>query len=229
MLPRGLLPIRSVRPPMPAFTFPPPEPDESPANCRRCDLWACATQAVCGTGPTHAAIMLVGEQPGEEEDERGEPFVGPAGTLLARALHQVGLSRDQVFITNAVKHFKWQARGKRRIHKTPTQAEVAACEVWLEQELAQVKPRVVVALGATAYRALTGQQRGFAEARASHELERSGAALVVTWHPSAALRVPSIEMRRAIYDDIVAALKRAVDHVGSASETPTDDSQPPTR
>jgi uracil-DNA glycosylase len=203
---------------MPAFKFPPPEPDESPANCRRCDLWAGATQAVTGQGPANAPIMLVGEQPGDEEDQRGEPFVGPAGTLLARALHQAGLTREQVFITNAVKHFKWQARGKRRIHKTPTQAEVAACEVWLEQELVQVKPRVVVALGATAYRALTGQQRGFAEARASHVLERSGAALVVTWHPSAALRVPSVEMRRAIYDDIVAALKRAVMLAGVGSD-----------
>jgi uracil-DNA glycosylase len=209
---------------MPAFKFPPPEPDESPANCRRCDLWAGATQAVCGSGPTDAPIMLVGEQPGKEEDERGEPFVGPAGTLLARALHQAGLTREQVFITNAVKHFKWMARGKRRIHKTPTQAEVAACEVWLEQELVQVRPRVVVALGATAYRALTGQQRGFAEARASHVLERSGAALVVTWHPSAALRVPSVEMRRAIYDDIVAALRRAVALAGGASDAGAVDS-----
>ena len=209
---------------MPAFKFPPPEPDESPANCRRCDLWAGATQAVCGSGRADAPIMLVGEQPGEEEDERGEPFVGPAGTLLARALHQAGLTREQVFITNAVKHFKWMARGKRRIHKTPTQAEVAACEVWLEQELVQVRPRVVVALGATAYRALTGQQRGFAEARASQVLERSGAALVVTWHPSAALRVPSVEMRRAIYDDIVAALRRAVALAGGASNAGAVDS-----
>jgi uracil-DNA glycosylase len=209
---------------MPAFKFPPPEPDESPANCRRCDLWAGATQAVTGQGPANAPIMLVGEQPGDEEDQRGEPFVGPAGTLLARALHQAGLTREQVFITNAVKHFKWQARGKRRIHKTPTQAEVAACEVWLEQELVQVKPRVVVALGATAYRALTGQQRGFAEARASQVLERSGAALVVTWHPSAALRVPSVEMRRAIYDDIVAALKRAVMLAGVGSDAGAVDS-----
>jgi uracil-DNA glycosylase len=209
---------------MSAFNFPPPEPDESPANCRRCDLWAGATQAVTGLGPADAPIMLVGEQPGDEEDQRGEPFVGPAGTLLARALHQAGLTREQVFITNAVKHFKWQARGKRRIHKTPTQAEVAACEVWLEQERVQVKPRVVVALGATAYRALTGQQRGFAEARASHVLERSGAALVVTWHPSAALRVPSVEMRRAIYDDIVAALKRAVMLAGVGSDAGAVDS-----
>lgn len=212
---------------MPAFKFPPPEPDESPANCRRCDLWAGATQAVVGAGPLDAAIMLVGEQPGDEEDQRGEPFVGPAGTLLARALHQAGLTREQVFITHAVKHFKWLARGKRRIHKTPTQVEVAACEVWLEQELVQVRPRVVVALGATAYRALTGQQRGFAEARASHVLERSGAVLVVTWHPSAALRVPSVEMRRAIFDDIVAALKRAVAQAGAAPPagpgSPTDD------
>lgn len=192
----------------------PPAPGETPHTCRRCELWAHATQAVTGEGPVPAAIMLVGEQPGDEEDQRGVPFVGPAGTLLARALLQAGLTRDTVFITNAVKHFKWQARGKRRLHKTPAQQEIAACEVWLEEELAQVQPQAVVALGATAFRALTGQARGYAQARAARDLVRGGAALVVTWHPSAALRVPNVEMRRAIFDDIVTALKLASERAG---------------
>lgn len=197
--------------------LPPPASDDSPQTCRRCALWAQATQAVVGAGPTPAAIMLVGEQPGDEEDRRGEPFIGPAGTLLTRALLQAGLAREQVFITNAVKHFKWQARGKRRLHKTPAQQEIAACEVWLERELAQVRPRVIVSLGATAYRALTAQERGYAEARRSHTLARDGIALVVTWHPSAALRVPNVEMRRAIFDDIVTALKLAVERAGGTA------------
>jgi DNA polymerase len=153
--------------------------------------------------------MLVGEQPGDEEDQRGEPFIGPAGTLLARALIQAGLRREDVFVTNAVKHFKWTPRGKKRLHKTPDQQEIAACEVWLLQELAHVQPQVIVALGATAYRALTHQTRGFTEARASTTLERDGVPLVVTYHPSAALRVPTIEMRRAIFDELVNGLKRA--------------------
>jgi DNA polymerase len=173
--------------------------------------------------------MLVGEQPGDEEDRRGEPFVGPAGTLLTRALLQAGLAREQVFITNAVKHFKWQARGKRRLHKTPLQQEIAACAVWLERELAQVRPQVIVSLGATAYRALTGQERGYAEARRSDALARDGVPLVVTWHPSAALRVPNVEMRRAIFDDMVTALRRAAARAGGV-DLPDDDAvaaQPP--
>jgi uracil-DNA glycosylase len=195
-----------MAPPLPLLR---PAAGETPHNCTRCHLYANATQAVPGRGPEHAAIMLVGEQPGDEEDQRGEPFVGPAGTLLARALIQAGLRREDVFVTNAVKHFKWTPRGKKRLHKTPDQQEIAACEVWLLQELAQVQPQVIVALGATAYRALTHQTRGFTEARASTTLERDGVPLVVTYHPSAALRVPTIEMRRAIFDELVNGLKRA--------------------
>jgi DNA polymerase len=189
--------------------LPTPAPNESPATCRRCELWAHATQAVCGHGPQDARIMLVGEQPGDEEDRQGQAFVGPAGTLLTRAIMQAGLNRGDLFITNAVKHFKWQARGKRRLHKTPAQQEIDACRVWLTQELAQVRPEVVVALGATAYRALTHETRGFTEARSRPSIDLEGRALVVTYHPSAALRVPVIDMRRAIFDEIVAALKRA--------------------
>jgi uracil-DNA glycosylase family protein len=129
---------------------------ESPQTCRRCDLWRHATQAVEGEGSPSARFMLVGEQPGDEEDLRGHPFVGPAGKVLDQAIAAAGLERHDVFITNAVKHFKWEPRGKRRLHKRPGIGKINACHVWLEQEIAAVKPAVIVALGATALRALTG-------------------------------------------------------------------------
>ena len=178
-----------------------PKLSESPDSCRRCPLYAHATQAVEGAGPKDAAIMLVGEQPGDEEDKRGEPFVGPAGALLMRALAEVGLAREDVFITNAVKHFKWTPapRGKRRLHKTPAQREIEACEVWLIQEIEHVRPKVIVALGATAYTALTGEAKGFTEARVSETtLDRDGVPLVVTWHPSAAPLVQALERAKRI-------------------------------
>lgn len=197
----------------------PPEPaaGETPRNCTRCDLHAQATQAVEGRGPRHATIVLVGGQPGDDEDQRGEPFIGPAGMLLARALIKAGLKREDVFVTNAVKHFKWTPRGKKRLHKTPTQQEFAACDVWLLKELREMQPQVIVALGATAYRARTHQTRGFTEARTSTTLERDGVPLVVTYHPSAAPRVPTIEMRRANFEELVSGLKRAA-QVASATQ-----------
>jgi DNA polymerase len=133
-----------------------PAPRAGPRECRRCDLWQRATQAVAGTGPRDARIMLVGEQPGDEEDLQGQPFVGPAGRVLDQVLIEAGLDRAQLYITNAVKHFKWEPRGKRRLHKRPDLREISACGVWLEREIAALKPRVIVALGATAVRALTG-------------------------------------------------------------------------
>jgi uracil-DNA glycosylase family protein len=134
----------------------PPAAGESPANCRRCGLWKRATQAVDGEGSVPAAIMLVGEQPGEQEDLQGHPFVGPAGRLLDGVIEEAGIARGGVYITNAVKHFKWELRGKRRLHKKPGLREINACGVWLEQEIARVAPVVIVALGSTALRALTG-------------------------------------------------------------------------
>jgi uracil-DNA glycosylase family protein len=169
-------------------------PGETLHHCTRCDLYANATQAVPGRGPRHAAITLADEQPGDEEGQRGERFSGPAGRLLARALIQAGLQREGIFVTNAVKHFKWTPRGKKRLHETRDQQEFAVCEVWLRQELALVQPQVIVALGATAHRA-PNPTRGFTEIRASTTLERDGVSLVVTYHPSAALRVQTIEMR----------------------------------
>ncbi len=133
--------------------------DQQPATldeCRRCALWRDATQAVPGEGPVGASIMLVGEQPGDAEDVQGRPFVGPAGALLDKALAEAGLGRDSVYVTNAVKHFKWTARGKRRMHKTPAQREVEACGYWLDQELRMAGLRIIVALGVTALKAVLG-------------------------------------------------------------------------
>ena len=155
--------------------------------CTRCPLWQRATQAVSGEGPAHAAIMLVGEQPGDEEDLQGKPFVGPAGKVLDRALQSVGLVRGELYLTNAVKHFKWEPRGKRRIHKTPAQQETEACRPWLEAEIHRIRPRVIVALGSTAAHALTHTKLGIAASRGL-SLQAYGARLVVTYHPSAVLR-----------------------------------------
>jgi DNA polymerase len=164
---------------------------------------------VFGAGPKRARVMFVGEQPGDQEDRQGEPFVGPAGALLDKALADAGIPRDDVYVTNAVKHFKWQPRGKRRIHKKPRASEVKACRPWLEAELRAVHPAVVVCLGATAAQSLLGssfklmQQRG--------KIVTSGVAgpVVATIHPSAVLRAPDSEGRRTAYEMLVADLKVA--------------------
>jgi DNA polymerase len=152
--------------------------------------------------------MLVGEQPGDEEDRQGLPFVGPAGRVLDRALADAGIGRDDVYVTNAVKHFKWEPRGKRRLHKTPAQAEIAACQDWLEQEIGMVAPRVIVALGATALRALLGRRESIAKARAASHRHAAGAHLVATYHPSAILRAEDDAAAR-LYDLLCADLRRA--------------------
>jgi len=146
-----------------AAPFLPPEPDPTPAQlraaaagCRGCDLYRLGTQTVFGAGPVQAQVMLVGEQPGDAEDRAGEPFVGPAGRVLDAALQTVGIDRATVYVTNAVKHFKWTARGKRRIHSKPNAREIRACRAWLDAELREVEPRVIVCLGATAAQALLG-------------------------------------------------------------------------
>ena len=179
--------------------------------CRRCDLWANATQGVAGRGPGRAALMLVGEQPGDEEDLAGEPFIGPAGRLLAKALAEAGIEPAKVYVTNAVKHFKWEPRGKRRIHKTPAQREVDACHVWLEGEIAKVRPRVLVALGATAVSAVLQQRVSIREARQRQlALPGGGARVIATYHPSAALRAPTPGQRAETYAAIVADLRAAL-------------------
>jgi DNA polymerase len=177
--------------------------------CRRCDLWANATQGVAGRGPARARIMLVGEQPGDEEDLAGEPFVGPAGRLLAKALSEAGIEPARIYVTNAVKHFKWEPRGKRRIHKTPAQREVEACHVWLEGEIAKVRPRVLVALGATALASLMEQRISIRAARERHLALPGGLRVIATYHPSAALRAPTPELRAQTYATLVADLRAA--------------------
>jgi uracil-DNA glycosylase family protein len=179
--------------------------EAGPKDCRRCDLWKHATQAVEGEGSPRAKIMLVGEQPGDEEDIQGHPFVGPAGRILDRAIAAAGLTRKQLFITNAVKHFKWEPRGKRRLHKKPNAAEINACHVWLEQEIATVTPAVIVALGATALRALTGTTLSIESARRQELRHPGGARILPSYHPSAILRAEgerAEELRTYLENDL---------------------------
>lgn len=186
----------------------PPDKSEIDA-CRRCPLWENATQGVAGEGGAGAKLMLVGEQPGDEEDRQGKPFVGPAGRLLREMLEAAGLAPREWYLTNAVKHFGWEPRGKRRIHKTPAQRDVAACAAWLESEIAAIRPKVIVALGATALAALAQARKGVAASRGEALLHASGAHLVATYHPSALLRAPDpkvkAELRRAVAEDLARA------------------------
>lgn len=179
------------------------------AECRGCPLFARATQTVFGEGNAHAAILLVGEQPGDAEDRAGHPFVGPAGALLDRALAAAGLAREAVFLTNAVKHFSWEPRGKRRIHKKPRLSELKACQPWLDAETRAVKPRVIVCLGATAVRAVLGAPAGIAESR-GHPVDTPRGRVLVARHPSAVLRMTTPQDRRAAFDELVEDLKLAV-------------------
>jgi uracil-DNA glycosylase len=178
------------------------------ADCQACDLYRNATQTVFGEGAADARIFLVGEQPGDQEDKAGEPFVGPAGRILDKALAEAGLSRDDVYITNAVKHFKWTAKGKRRIHQRPSASEVSACNRWLSAELAVVDPQVVVVLGATAGQALFGSRFRVGAAR-GQVLELDGRPVVATIHPSAIVRVQEPADREAQLAGLVADLRRA--------------------
>lgn len=166
-------------------------------ECRGCDLWSRATQTVFGEGPRTAKVLFVGEQPGDKEDLAGHPFVGPAGRLLDEALVEAGIDRRGVYVTNAVKHFKWRASGKRRLHERPNSGEVAACRVWLELELRLVKADVVVALGATAAQALLGRAFRVTRDRGKVVSSPLAARVVATVHPSSILRAPDEESRRA--------------------------------
>lgn len=178
-------------------------------RCRRCELSERATQGVPGEGPADARLMLVGEEPGDEEDVQGRPFVGPAGRLLRRLLEEAGIPIERVFITNAVKHFFFEPRGKRRIHKTPLQRHVAACEVWLEGELARVRPVMIVTLGATALAAVYGSRIAIARARTQDVRDPHGTPIVATYHPSAILRAPDHAARAKLRATLLADLQRA--------------------
>jgi DNA polymerase len=168
---------------------------EASKKCKGCDLWTKGTQTVFGEGATHAKVLFVGEQPGDKEDLLGRPFVGPAGALLDKALVEAGIDRKEVYVTNAVKHFNWEPRGKRRIHKKPSAMHIAACRPWLDAEIAAVKPRVIVCLGATAAQALLG--KNFKVTQRRGELIPSDLApyIVATVHPSSILRAPDEESR----------------------------------
>ncbi|WP_418315810.1 UdgX family uracil-DNA binding protein [Piscinibacter sakaiensis] len=226
------VPLRTIRrlpaskAPMPDDTKPlPPQPDraagaaeraaaleqtrDAARGCTGCPLYRDATQTVFGAGGIDARLMFVGEQPGDQEDLRGQPFVGPAGQLLAKALEQLGVKRDLAYVTNAVKHFKFELRGKRRIHKTPTQREAAACIDWFEREIALVKPEVIIALGATAARSVLGRPVAVLRERGQWLRRDDGIAVLVTLHPSALLRSPP-EQREQAYADWLADLRIAV-------------------
>jgi uracil-DNA glycosylase len=177
-------------------------------RCRECPIGEFATQSVIGEGDAHAKLMLVGEQPGDQEDLQGHPFVGPAGKLLARALEQAGIPPEQVFVSNAVKHFKFELRGKRRIHKSPTQREAAACLHWLEDEIALVRPQALVALGSTAARSLLGRAVPVLANRGQWLVREDGRKVLVTLHPSALLRVLP-EDREEAFAAYVKDLKQA--------------------
>ena len=176
--------------------------------CRRCPLYADATQAVPGEGSRDAEIMLVGEQPGDKEDLAGKPFVGPAGRLLDQALADAGIARGKAFVTNAVKHFKYEPRGKRRLHKKPNAGEIDRCRWWYQQELAIVKPAVIVALGLTATRAVFGKSMPIGKSRGAALKLADGTVAFVTVHPSALLRVREREDKEQQYRAFVDDLRR---------------------
>ena len=192
----------------------PPPPNEPPTKadidaCRRCDLGAKATQGVDGEGASRPYLMLVGEQPGNDEDLRGRPFVGPAGKLLRQMMAEAKIPFTRVYITNAVKHFSFELRGKRRIHKTPLQRHIAACHVWLERELVGLRPRVIVALGATALRAVLGRALPVGRARSQDLALPDGTRVFATYHPSALLRAPDPESAATLRALVLTDLRRA--------------------
>jgi uracil-DNA glycosylase len=177
------------------------------AGCRACDLWRTATQTVFGEGSERAEVMMVGEQPGDREDLDGRPFVGPAGKVLDRALDDVGIDRDLVYMTNVVKHFKWRPRGKRRIHQKPNAEEIRACLPWLESELALVKPRVLVCLGSVAAQALLGRQFRVTRERGRFVESPLAERVTATVHPSSILRAADDEARRLAMEQFVEDLR----------------------
>jgi DNA polymerase len=181
---------------------------EAAKGCRACPLWKTGTQTVFGEGQRTAKVVFVGEQPGNDEDLQGRPFVGPAGKLLDQALVEAGIDRDEVYVTNAVKHFKWEPKGKRRIHKKPNAREIAACRPWLDAELDLIKPEVLVCLGATAAQALLGREFRVSERRGEFVDSPLAPRVMATVHPSSILRAPDDETRRTERKRFVDDLKK---------------------
>lgn len=182
---------------------------DAAAGCKACDLWENATQTVFGEGNEGARLMLVGEQPGDREDVEGMPFVGPAGRILDEALEAAGISRGEVYLTNAVKHFRWERRGKRRLHLKPSQVHVRACRPWLTAELETVRPRLVVLLGATAAQSVMGASFKVTQQRGRVLASPLGVPVLATVHPSSILRSPDDKARREALDGLIADLKVA--------------------
>ena len=194
-------PLVPLRPTLPRLR-------EAAAGCKACDLWKRGTQTVFGEGARNAQVMFVGEQPGNDEDLAGHPFVGPAGKLLDRALEEAGIDRGQAYVTNVVKHFKWEPRGKRRIHAKPDVVEITACLPWLQAEIDVVKPRALVCLGSTAAQALIGRKFKVTQQRGEFVPSPLAPLVTATVHPSSILRAPDDETRRAERARFVADLKK---------------------
>jgi uracil-DNA glycosylase len=178
-------------------------------GCRDCPLWKNATQTVFGEGSARAKLMIVGEQPGDQEDLQGHPFVGPAGRILDEGLRQAGIDRDVTYVTNAVKHFKWEPRGKRRLHKTPAQRELDACYQWLEGEIAAIQPDLILALGATAAKALLGSTFRITQHRGQLQRREGLVDVIATYHPSYLLRLKGREGEEEAWNQFVGDLKTA--------------------
>jgi DNA polymerase len=187
---------------------------EAARHCTACHLYKGATQTVFGEGPKGATMMLVGEQPGDYEDVAGKPFVGPAGKIMDRALEEAGIDRSEVYVTNAVKHFKWEPRGKRRIHQKPNSREIAACRPWVEAELGIVKPKLVVAMGATAAQTIFGPSFRVTRERGKVLSSKLAPRVLATVHPSSLLRQPDEASREREYKHFVSDLRAAVRAVG---------------
>jgi uracil-DNA glycosylase family protein len=188
---------------------------EAATACQACDLWRTGTQTVFGEGDEQAEVMLIGEQPGDQEDRVGRPFVGPAGQLLDRALVEAGIDRDRTYVTNVVKHFKWVAKGKRRIHQKPDAREITACRPWLEAEISLIKPRVIVCLGATAAQTLLGKDFRVTRQRGEFVESPFAPSVIATVHPSSILRIPDEAARSAAMQRFIEDLKRVATHLAS--------------
>lgn len=188
------------------------------ADCKGCDLYKLGTQTIFGEGPLGTPVMMVGEQPGDEEDKQGHPFVGPAGRLLDKALVDAGIDRSSVYMTNAVKHFKWKPAGKRRLHQKPNASEIGACKPWLWSEIEVVTPRIIVCLGATAAQALMGNEFRVTKMRGQWYEFEDGQKIIATIHPSAILRTPDID-RETEYRRFVADLVIVARAMGGAAKT----------
>ena len=191
-------------------------------GCRGCELYEHATQTVFGEGKSSARLVLIGEQPGDQEDQVGRPFVGPAGKLLDKALEAAGIDRSDCYLTNAVKHFRWELRGKRRLHKQPTARQAAACRPWWEAEIAAIKPEGVICLGATAAKFVLGAQFRLTQQRGELQRLEGRSWVIATWHPSAVLRAPDPEVRNDLQTELVTDLTAARRQLGARSMTIRD-------